>query len=102
LDIRAGEIYSFGRSGSGGSRKIVDVFSVGVKPGEVFDEARQREFEQELQSLAELLATGATDQARERLNRFLTERIEKMNEPLSGSSIRSRFVSITISTPSGQ
>jgi glutamate-ammonia-ligase adenylyltransferase len=84
LDIRAGEIYSFGRSGSGGSRKIVDVFSVGVKPGEVFDEARQREFEQELQTLAELLATGATDQARERLNRFLTERIEKMNEPLSG------------------
>jgi glutamate-ammonia-ligase adenylyltransferase len=30
------------------------------------------------------LATGGADQARERLNRFLTEQIEKMNEPLSG------------------
>jgi glutamate-ammonia-ligase adenylyltransferase len=85
LDIRAGNIYSFARSPVARSaRKIVDVFSVGLKAGEVFDEAKQREFEQELQTLANLLATGSTDEARERLNRFLTERIEKMNEPLSG------------------
>jgi glutamate-ammonia-ligase adenylyltransferase len=31
-----------------------------------------------------LLSTGSSEQARERLNRFLTERIERMNEPLSG------------------
>jgi glutamate-ammonia-ligase adenylyltransferase len=86
LDIRAGNIYSFARSQSSRSspRKIVDVFIVGLKAGEVFDEGRQREFEQELQTLAQLLASGAMDQARERLNRFLTERIEKMNASLSG------------------
>jgi glutamate-ammonia-ligase adenylyltransferase len=85
LDIRAGNIYSFARSQAARSpRKIVDVFSVGLKASEVFDETKQREFEQELQTLAQLLATGSTDQARAQLNRFLTERIEKMNEPLSG------------------
>ena len=85
LDIEAGHIYSFARSTtSRSSRKIVDVFNVAVKPGEVFDATKQREFEQELQRLAHLLATGSVDEARERLNRFLTERIETMNEPLSG------------------
>jgi glutamate-ammonia-ligase adenylyltransferase len=86
LDIRAGNIYSFARSKASraSSPKIVDVFRVELKAGEVFDEHRQREFEQELQTLAQLLAAGAADQARERLNRFLTERIEKMKEPLSG------------------
>jgi len=86
LDIHAGNIYSFAR-GSTSRRspgKIVDVFSVGLRPGEVFDETKQREFEQELQTLAGLLATSNADQARERLNRFLTERIENMNEPLTG------------------
>jgi glutamate-ammonia-ligase adenylyltransferase len=85
LDIQAGHIYSFARSTTSRSpRKIVDVFNVAVKPGEVFDATKQREFEQELQRLAHLLATGSIDEARERLNRFLTERIETMNEPLSG------------------
>src|SRR5262245_21556204 len=85
LDIEAGHIYSFSRSiTSRYPRKIVDVFNVAVKPGEVFDAAKQREFEQELQRLAHLLATGSIDEARERLNRFLTERIETMNEPLRG------------------
>jgi glutamate-ammonia-ligase adenylyltransferase len=84
LDIRAGNIYSFAKSRGSSARKIVDVFNVGLKPGEAFDEAQQHEFEQELQTLANLLASGATDQARERLNRFLVERIEKMKEPLSG------------------
>src|SRR5262245_31722392 len=46
LDIRSGEIYSFGRGQASRSsaRKIVDVFLVGLKEGEVFDEPRQREF----------------------------------------------------------
>ena len=52
--------------------------------GEIFDEAKQRELERELQTFARLLAAGATQEARERLNRFLTERVERMNEPLSG------------------
>ena len=87
LDIRTGDIHSFSRQISKSSpRRIVDAFHVGVKPGESFDEAKQREFEQELGTLAQLLATGAADQALERLNRFLTERIERMNEPLIGLS----------------
>src|SRR5207244_6090680 len=88
LDIRKGDIYSFARRAVRASRplprKIVDVFRVAVKTGEIFDEAKQREFHQELQIQAQLLAEGAVDQARERLNRFLIERIERMNEPLSG------------------
>ncbi len=85
LDIHAGDVYSFTRKPTGPQpRKIVDVFHVGTKAGEMFDEAKQRECEQELQTFAQLLATGAIDQARERLNRFLTERIERMHEPLGG------------------
>jgi glutamate-ammonia-ligase adenylyltransferase len=88
LDIREGDIYSFARRAVRASRplprKIVDVFRVAIKRGETFDEAKQREFQQELQALAQLLAEGSTDLARERLNRFLTERIERMDEPLSG------------------
>jgi [glutamine synthetase] adenylyltransferase / [glutamine synthetase]-adenylyl-L-tyrosine phosphorylase len=85
LDIESGNIYSFAKLTDRRSRprKIVDVFNVALKSGEVFDEVKQREFEQELQTLAEFLATGSVDRARERLNRFLTERIEKMNESLS-------------------
>jgi len=85
LDIHSGDIYSFGRHVSRSSpRKIVDVFRAGLKGGETFDDAKQREFESELQTLANLLAAGSADQARERLNRFLTERIERMKAPLSG------------------
>jgi len=86
LDIRNGDIYSFGRTPERRSmpRKIVDVFRVVPRRGETFDEARQDEFAQELHTLAQILASGAVDQARERLNRFLTERIEKMNESLTG------------------
>lgn len=113
LDIRAGNIYSFARQTPGEERpqfrsmrrsmrnkasrplprKIVDVFNVRLKAGETFDEAKQREFELELQTLVRLLASGSPEQARERLNRFLTERIERMNEQLSGllSPVEVRF-----------
>jgi glutamate-ammonia-ligase adenylyltransferase len=82
LDIRAGDIYSFLKRSS--SSKAVDVFRVSQRPGEPFDQAKQREFENELQTLARLLAVGSTQEARMRLYRFLTERIERMDEPLSG------------------
>src|SRR5437016_7671670 len=94
LDIREGDIYSFARGMSRSlPRKIVDVFTVVLKPGETFDEVKQREFEQELESLAQLLAAGSMDHARERLNRFVTERIEKMDAQLTGllSPIEIRF-----------
>jgi [glutamine synthetase] adenylyltransferase / [glutamine synthetase]-adenylyl-L-tyrosine phosphorylase len=111
LDIRAGNIYSFARRDSGESpprsprrpfrskasrsspRKIVDVFNTRLKPGETFDDAKRREFEQELQTLVRMLASGSPERARERLNRFLTERIEKMNERLTGllSDVEVRF-----------
>jgi [glutamine synthetase] adenylyltransferase / [glutamine synthetase]-adenylyl-L-tyrosine phosphorylase len=85
LDIQAGHVYSFAKSTvSRSPRKIVDVFNVAVKAGEVFDGTKQREFEAELQRLAHLLAAGSIDEARERLNRFLTERVETMDESLSG------------------
>src|SRR5439155_12368253 len=79
LNIRSGDIYSFARNAPGRAlpRKIVDVFTVEVKAGETFEEAKQREFEHELQTLAQLLATGAVNEARERLNRFLIERDRK-------------------------
>jgi glutamate-ammonia-ligase adenylyltransferase len=85
LDIHEGDIYSFSRSDAGAPpRKIVDVFHVSLKAGEKFDDTRQREFEQELQVLAGFLAAGALDKARERLNRSVTERVEEMNEQLTG------------------
>ncbi len=82
LDIRAGDVYPFSKQSR--SSKVVDLFRVALKPGESFTETQQDEFRQELQKLARLLAEGATDEARARLNRFLTERIETMNEELSG------------------
>jgi glutamate-ammonia-ligase adenylyltransferase len=85
LDIRAGEIHSFSKQpGKRVTGRIVDVLRVTTKPGESFDSARQEEFEQELQTLADLLASGSLSEARERLNRFLIERIEKMGEKLGG------------------
>ena len=99
LNIRAGKIYSFARQVPGEARrrparrssrldatralpsKIVDFFNA---RGEAFDEVKQREFAQELQTLVRMLASGSSDLARERLNRFLTERIESRNEKLSG------------------
>ena len=94
LDIRAGNIYSFSRRTQRPSPpRIVDVFSVSLKKGEVFEITEQHHLEQELRNFANLLATGAAAEARERLNRFLTERIEKMNVPLGGllSPVEIRF-----------
>src|SRR5438552_9277177 len=73
LDIRAGNIYSFSKRAARPSLpKIVDVFSVSLKEGEVFELAEQRHLEEELQTFANLLAAGSIAEARERLNRFLT------------------------------
>jgi len=82
LDIRTGDIYSFSKQSL--SSKVVDVFRVALKPGETFDGTKQHEFEQELRVLARLLAEGSTEEARARLNRFLTERVEGMHEELGG------------------
>ena len=79
LDIRTGDIFSFSKRSP--SSKVVDVFRVALKPGEIFDEQKEIEFENELQTAARLLAQDATQEARMRLYRFLTERIERMNEP---------------------
>jgi glutamate-ammonia-ligase adenylyltransferase len=94
LDIRAGNIYSFSTRGSRPSpRKIVDVFTVTIKSGEVFDDAEQRDFALELERFANLLATGGTAEARERINRYLTEKIETMSVGLGGllSPLEIRF-----------
>ena len=95
LDIQAGDIFSLSKPSSGPSGhllpvgegptarlsgRIVDVLRVALKPGETFDEVAQRQFEGELQTFAELLADGSLNEARDRLNRFLIERIEKMDQ----------------------
>ncbi len=82
LDIRTGDIFSFSKRSP--SSKVVDVFRVSLKPGEVFDEQKEGEFENELQTAARLLAQNSIQEARMRLYRFLTERIERMDQPLSG------------------
>src|SRR5262245_15630923 len=82
LDIRTGDIYSFAKRSR--SSRVVDVFRVSPIPGETFDEAQQQEFVTELQVLTRLLADGSMQEARTRLYRFLTERIEKLNQPLGG------------------
>ena len=82
LDIRAGDIFSFAKRSR--SSKVVDVFRVAPIAGETFDEAQQLEFTNELQVLTRLLAEGSIQEARTRLYRFLTERIEKRNQPLGG------------------
>lgn len=94
LDIQSGNIYSFARrsaASSGGpklkkqpSNRIIDVFTVRLNPSEIFDEARQAAFEEELQKLVRQLAAGSPDQVRDQLNRLLTERVETMDEPLKG------------------
>ncbi len=113
LDIHAGNIYSYTRQVSEERRsqprttrlapknmrrrplasRIVDVFRVQFNSSEGFDEGRQRDFEKELQTLVGMLAAGSSELARDRLNRYLTERLEKMNEQLSGllSPIEVRF-----------
>jgi glutamate-ammonia-ligase adenylyltransferase len=85
LDIHSGDIYSFSASRSHpGPRKIVDVFNVRANPNAPFDAGRQESFIAEMRQFARLLATGDIQEPRERLNRFLVERIEKMNQPLTG------------------
>src|SRR5204863_2612382 len=94
LDIRAGNIYSFLPAGQRRSpTRIVDVFSVSIKNGEAFDDIKQRNLSHELESFANLLAEGAIGEARERLNRYLTEKIETMSVTLQGllSPLEVRF-----------
>src|SRR4030095_15305702 len=82
-----------GKAPQSSPRKIVYVSNARAKPGEPCEEGKRREFEQELQTLVRMLASGSDERARGRLNRFLTERIEKMNERLSGllSPVEVRF-----------
>ncbi|HKX28857.1 MAG TPA: hypothetical protein VJ302_14260 [Blastocatellia bacterium] len=99
LDIYAGRIYSSTRrtEASGPPRRspklrarrplpsrIVDFFSVRLKSVGIFDEVRQQEFDRELRLLVRLLAAGSSEQARDRLNRYLVERLEQMNEQPRG------------------
>lgn len=78
LDIRSGDVYS-SKAGAGSAR-IVDVFRVWSRDGS-FGGDRQIEFQRELEVLTNLLAEQSLAEARERLNRALTERIEQMVAP---------------------
>ena len=104
LNIQAGHICTFsakesepGRASLLGGRgprkikqavsfpqKIVDVFNVCLQGGETFDASRQREFEQELQTLIHLLAKDQFQEARERVNRRIIEKMEKVEGQFAG------------------
>ncbi len=100
LAIQSGNSYSFARNTSDAtsartahrsprrkrpsSSRIVDVFTVSLDQDEVFDESTQSRFAEQLQALVRQLATGSSDQVRDRLNRLLTDRLEKMDGQLSG------------------
>ncbi|MBO0800371.1 MAG: hypothetical protein J2P31_16240, partial [Blastocatellia bacterium] len=109
LDIQSGKIYSFakpspaaavhsprirrhhsrtkrpGQAGQAGqaSIRIVDVFTVRPRErgdsSESFDEAGRSAFEEELQRLVRQLAAGSFDEVRDRLNRLLTDRLERVD-----------------------
>jgi hypothetical protein len=64
-------------------RKIVDVFRVAVRRARLSTKRSNASFSGNYR-LGCNSRGGAVDQVRERLNRFLIERIERMNEPLSG------------------
>jgi glutamate-ammonia-ligase adenylyltransferase len=97
LDIRAGDVYSK-REARGSSGRIVDVFRVALKPGESFDPDRQHEFAGELQALWNLLANNSLNDARDRLNRFLIERIERMGQGFVGLEAPIEFVFDNVSS----
>ncbi|HEY5593732.1 MAG TPA: hypothetical protein VIL61_01060 [Nitrospiria bacterium] len=104
LDIRTGDVYTFsnqrpepgrpvfphGRPGkkirqrNDSRKKIVDVFDVSPRRGETFTVSQRREFEKELRALIRLLGNGQFQEARERLNRRLIERLEKERGPFAG------------------
>lgn len=93
FDIESGDIYSFsrrpskpalsGRRRARSAGKIVDVFIVRRPAGEL-DETIKEAFGIELSGLVRLLAAGDADEARDRLNRRLVERLEAAGDPLSG------------------
>ncbi|HUK55771.1 MAG TPA: hypothetical protein VLY20_03855 [Nitrospiria bacterium] len=102
LDIRTADVYTFsdrrpsavpalpahGRRkkiprARDSRKKIVDVFEVSPRPGETFSVSRWKEFESELHALVRLLCDGLFQEARERLNRRLIERLEKERGPLA-------------------
>jgi glutamate-ammonia-ligase adenylyltransferase len=99
LDIRSGHIHTFhppqrdegaarrrgGRRASAPSAtKIVDVFDVSVPHGVEFDAERQAAFAAELDALVRRLSAGAFEDARDRLNSRLVERLESPTEHFAG------------------
>jgi len=98
LDIRTGDVYSK-REARGSSGRIVDVFRVALKPGESFDSVRQQEFARELQTLSNLLGNNSLNDARDRLNRFLIERIQRMGQAFVGLEAPIEFVFDNVSFP---
>jgi len=94
LDIRTGTVETFsgrtpgpgapGRPRNGVRKKILDRFEVSRGGGAPFTPSRQREFQDELQTLIGYLADGRFPEARERLNRRLIERLSKDRRPFAG------------------
>jgi glutamate-ammonia-ligase adenylyltransferase len=77
FDIQTGNIYTF-------SGRILDIFDVRLRPGEVFHASRKEQFVAELNALIRLLGDSRFQEARERLNRRLIEHLEKMKVKFSG------------------
>ncbi|HEU4388428.1 MAG TPA: hypothetical protein VFV34_11570 [Blastocatellia bacterium] len=92
FNIDAGYVYTFSgqssaartsqprRAGSGSlshRRKIVDVFSVSQRNPDSFNNGREAEFRQELESLIRLLGDRMFAEARDRVNRRLVEYLDQ-------------------------
>ncbi len=96
LNIQSGHIYTFAetrtlrgiteemRLNQRSRKKIVDLFHVRLLRGEVFDEARQGEFEKELQALIFLLAQDKILEAREWVNRWVVEYLSRTQRTFMG------------------
>jgi [glutamine synthetase] adenylyltransferase / [glutamine synthetase]-adenylyl-L-tyrosine phosphorylase len=104
FDIYSGNVYTFSTKKPEGRRlahrqvrrgikrgpsgsftmKIVDVFSARLQKGLTFSSTRRKEFEKELQTFIRLLSEGLYQEARERLNRYLVERLGGMKGITAG------------------
>jgi hypothetical protein len=91
LNIRSGNVYSFGKPVSPSRRvraRIVDFFSVGLRQNATFEAGEQEAFKTELQVLVRLLSKGLRDEASKRLNWLLVAGLERLKDaPVSAPTV---------------
>jgi glutamate-ammonia-ligase adenylyltransferase len=102
LNIRSGNVYSFGKPVSVSSRvraRIVDFFSVGLRQNATFEAGEQEAFKTELQILVRLLSKGLRDEASKRLNWLLVAGLERLKDAPAGTATISEISFDNTSSP---